>query len=323
MAALISILKRVARMVGVVLTVTLVAFAALNFLGDPLFNILGPIVSADPADLSESDLADIAEAQELYHLDEPFVIRYGQWLGDIAQGDFGRSFKNGTSVSSLLRDRFPVTILLMVLAQGIALAISVPWALLTASRAYRATDRVSTVVSFAMLGIPVFALSVVLFWLFSVRLDLFPTRYDDANFIVRIWSLVLPAVVLATPLIAIYQRLLRTDLVSTLQEDFIAVARAKGMPARHILIRHALRPSLFSLITVFGIQTGALIGGSLVVETYFTLPGIGAAIVEAIIRDDFPVVLAAIVVITIFFVVTNFLVDLAYSFLDPRVRIDE
>ena len=171
-----------------------------------------------------------------------------------------------------------------------------------------------------MLGIPVFALSVAMFWLFSVRFDIFPTRYSDDSFFDRIWSLTLPAVVLAIPLIAVYQRLLRTDLISTLQEDFIAMARAKGLSKWRILFRHALRPSLFSLITVFGIQTGALIGGSLVVETYFTLPGIGAAIVEAIIRDDFPVVLAVIVIITVIFVVTNFFVDLLYSVLDPRVR---
>jgi len=311
-----------ARMVGVVLAVTFVTFAALNFLGDPLFNVLGPIAEADPADLSDQELADLTEAQEFYNLDDPFIVRYGKWLGDVVQGDFGRSFKNGTTVGSLLSQRFPVTILLMVLAQAIALAVAVPWALLAASRAYGRTDKASTVASFAMLGVPVFALSVVLFWLFSVRLDIFPTRYDDTSLATRIWSLLLPSIVLATPLAAIYQRLLRTDLVSTLQEDFISMARAKGLPRWRILVRHALRPSLFSLITVFGIQTGALIGGSLVVETYFTLPGIGAAIVEAIIRDDFPVVLAAIVVITVFFVVTNFIVDLLYAVLDPRVRVD-
>ena len=139
----------VARMAAVVLAVTFVTFAALNFLGDPLFNILGPIAEADPADLSDQERSDIAEAQELYHLDDPFIVRYGQWLGDVVQGDFGRSFKNGTTVSSLLSQRFPITITLMVLAQIIALAVSVPWALFAASRAYQRSDKVSTVISFA------------------------------------------------------------------------------------------------------------------------------------------------------------------------------
>ena len=177
-------------------------------------------------------------------------------------------------------------------------------------------------VSFGLLGIPVFALVVVLFWLFAVQWRIFPTRYDGETFTARLWSMFLPAVSLAVPLIATYQRLLRTDLISTLQEDFIAVARAKGMSGLHILFRHALRPSLFSMLTVFGIQTGALIGGSIVVEQYFGIPGIGSAVIEGIIRDDFPLVLAIVVVISVIFVVVNVLVDLAYTFLDPRVRLD-
>ena len=306
-------------MVLVVLSVTLLAFAALNFLGDPLFNILGPI--ADEASGPEFD--DVrAQARADFNLDEPFIVRYGLWLGDMAQGDFGRSFANGTTVSEEIGRQLPVTIQLMIYAQILSLLISVPWALWSASRANRAVDKVSTIVSFGMLGIPVFALAVIMFWLFAVRFDVFPTRFDDETIGSRLNSLFLPAVVLAVPLIATYQRLLRTDLISTLQEDFIAVARAKGLPQWRVLVRHALRPSLFSLLTVFGIQTGALIGGSLIVESYFSVPGIGAGVVEAIIRDDFPVVLAVVVVVTVIFVVVNLFVDILYSFLDPRVQFD-
>ncbi len=306
-------------MVLVVLAVTLLAFGALNFLGDPLFNILGPI--ADEA--SGEQYAEVREqARAEYHLDDPFIVRYGRWLGDMVQGDFGRSFANGTTVNEEIGSALPVTIALMVYAQLIAVLISVPWALWSASKAYTAVDKTSTVLSFAMLGIPVFALSVLLFWLFAVRWEIFPTRYDDTSIGTQLASMFLPAVVLAIPLIATYQRLLRTDLISTLQEDFIAVARAKGLPQWHVLTRHALRPSLFSMLTVFGIQTGALIGGSLIVESYFAIPGIGAKVVEAIIRDDFPVVLAVVVVVTVIFVIVNFLVDIAYSFLDPRVQLD-
>lgn len=310
---------RLVQMVLVVLSVTLLAFAALNFLGDPLFNILGPI--ADEASGPEFD--DVrAQARADFNLDEPFIVRYGLWLGDMAQGDFGRSFANGTTVSEEIGRQLPVTIQLMIYAQILSLLISVPWALWSASRANRAVDKVSTIVSFGMLGIPVFALAVIMFWLFAVRFDVFPTRFDDETIGSRLNSLFLPAVVLAVPLIATYQRLLRTDLISTLQEDFIAVARAKGLPQWRVLVRHALRPSLFSLLTVFGIQTGALIGGSLIVESYFSVPGIGAGVVEAIIRDDFPVVLAVVVVVTVIFVVVNFFVDILYSFLDPRVQFD-
>lgn len=313
------VVGRLVQMVLVVLSVTLLAFAALNFLGDPLFNILGAI--ADEASGPEFD--EVREqARAEYNLDEPFFVRYGLWLGDMAQGDFGRSFANGTTVSEELGRQLPVTIQLMVYAQVLSLLISVPWAMWSASKAYKAVDKASTVVSFGMLGIPVFALSVIAFWLFAVRWNIFPTRFDGETIRTRLVSMFLPAAVLAVPLIATYQRLLRTDLISTLQEDFIAVARAKGLPQWQVLFRHALRPSLFSMLTVFGIQTGALIGGSLIVESYFSVPGIGAGVVEAIIRDDFPVVLAIVVVVTVIFVVVNFLVDLLYSFLDPRVQLD-
>ncbi|MDW3176330.1 MAG: ABC transporter permease [Acidimicrobiia bacterium] len=310
---------RLVQMVLVVVAVTFLAFGAMNFLGDPLFNILGPIASEDAG----PEFAEIrAEARAEYYLDDPFVVRYGRWLGDIVQGDFGRSFKNETNVSTDLKNKLPITIFLMVYAQVIAVVISIPWALWSASKAYRAVDKASTVISFSMLGVPVFALAVLLFWIFAVKWQVFPTRYDDTDFFSKLNSMFLAALTLAVPLIATYQRLLRTDLISTLQEDFIAVARAKGLPQWWVLFRHALRPSMFSMLTVFGIQTGALIGGSLIVEQQFSIPGIGAAVVEAIIRDDFPVVLAIVVIVSVIFVVVNFLVDLLYSFLDPRVRLD-
>ncbi len=310
---------RLVQMVLVVVAVTFLAFGAMNFLGDPLFNILGPIANEDAG----PEYAEVrAEARAEYHLDDPFVVRYGRWLGDMVQGDFGRSFKNQTNVSTELKNKLPITMFLMVYAQVLAVLISIPWALWSASRAYRAVDKASTVLSFGMLGIPVFALSVLLFWLLAVKWQVFPTRYDDESFGSKLNSMFLAAATLAIPLVATYQRLLRTDLISTLQEDFIAVARAKGLPQWRILFRHALRPSMFSMLTVFGIQTGALIGGSLIVEQQFSIPGIGAAVVEAIIRDDFPVVLAIVVIVSVIFVVVNFFVDLLYSFLDPRVRLD-
>jgi peptide/nickel transport system permease protein len=133
-------------------------------------------------------------------------------------------------------------------------------------------------------------------------------------------QLVLPALTLALPAAAVYQRLLRTDLITTLQEDFILTARAKGVSSRAILFKHALRPSMFSFVTVFGITTGALIGGALVVESIFLIPGLGRAIVEAVLREDFPVVLAIVMIVSAIFVFLNLIIDLIYSLIDPRVR---
>ena len=208
----------------------------------------------------------------------------------------------------------------MVMAQLFAVIISIPWAVASASRANSLGDRASTVLSFGIISVPNFALGVVAFWLFVVRWGWFPSRFDDTNLWTRLDSLFIPALVLALGLAAIYQRLLRTDLITTLQEDVVLMARAQGMSKRRVLWRHALRPSMFSFITVFGINTGALIGGSLVIERIFSIPGAGREIPEAVIRDDYPVVLALVVIIATAFVVVNFVVDLLYSFLDPRVR---
>jgi peptide/nickel transport system permease protein len=209
----------------------------------------------------------------------------------------------------------------MIMAQVMALGIAIPWGVWSASRANTALDRGSTILSFGLVSLPNFALAVILLYVFGIKLDWLPDTYRATDpFLNRIHQLILPALTLALPAAAVYQRLLRTDLITTLQEDFILMARSKGVSRRRVLFRHALRPSMFSVITVFGITAGALIGGALVVESYFRIPGVGLAIVEAILREDFPVVLALVMIIAAGFVVLNLLVDVLYSVLDPRVR---
>lgn len=328
------VVRRLGLLVAVLLAVTFLAFTALNVLGDPLVNVVGPLAEADceaveaglvedqstSLNSAKTDCEIVREAREEYHLDEPLFKRYFLWLGDVLIGDLGTSFQNDQPVSEIIREKLPETLLLLVMAQIVALGVAIPWGVAAAFRANRPFDRVSTVGSFGLLSIPNFALGVILLYLFALRWQIFPSAFDDDDLLGRIWSLLLPAITLGLPLAASYQRLLRTDLITTLQEDYIHMARAKGMPPRHIMFRHALRPSLFSVVTVFGVNTGALIGGSLVVERIFGIPGIGSEIVTAVIRDDFPVVLGMVVVIAIGFVVVNFLVDLLYSWLDPRVR---
>lgn len=302
------------------LAVSMLTFVAMNTLGDPLFNILGPI--AGDTENPES-IAKIEAAKEQYYLDRPLPERYARWLGDFVTGDLGVRFASDGQppVSDMIKERLPRSLLLMGMAQFMALAIAIPWGVITASRANRPADKVSTIWSFFLVSMPNFALAVILYYVFALRLGWFPLTYDATDgFFTRMWQLVLPALTLALPGAAVYQRLLRTDLITTLQEDFILMARAKGVSKWRVLFRHALRPSLFSVITVFGINAGALVGGALVVETFFRIPGIGTAVVEAILREDFPVVLAIVMIVATGFVVLNFLVDLFYSVLDPRVR---
>ncbi|MBS1264663.1 MAG: Dipeptide transport system permease protein DppB [Acidimicrobiaceae bacterium] len=306
----------------------------MNTLGDPLFNVVGFVASVDCDEVLAGAIEDIsaqggtatgdcqlvAEAREEFHLDEPIPVRYARWVGDVFTGDLGTSFKNGMPVSTLLGQRLPKSLLLMGMAEVFAVAVSIPWAVAAAYRANRSFDRTSTVGAFGMLALPNFALGVILFYFFVVKWQVFPSRFEDDNLAVRLKSLVLPALTLGMPLAATYFRLLRTDLITTLQEDFVVMAKAKGLSNRWIMFRHALRPSMFSLVTVFGLNTAALIGGALIVEQIFSIPGLGRALVEASIRDDFPVVLGATVVIATGFVAINFAVDLVYSYLDPRVR---
>ncbi len=306
--------------IALLLAVSMLTFAAMNVLGDPLFNILGPI--AGDTENPES-VAKIEAAEAQYYLDKPLPERYVRWLGDFVTGDLGVRFASDGQppVSGLIKERLPRSLMLMGMAQVMALAIAIPWGVFTASRANKPVDKVSTMSSFFLVSMPNFALAVLLYYLFALKLGWFPLRYNaQASFLARTWQLVLPALTLALPGAAVYQRLLRTDLITTLQEDFILMARAKGVSRRRVLFRHALRPSMFSVVTVFGINAGALVGGALVVETFFGIPGIGTAVVEAILREDFPVVLAIVMIVATGFVVLNFLVDLFYSVLDPRVR---
>ncbi len=329
--------RRLVALFAVLLAVTALAFGSLNVLGDPLFNVVGFIASVDCDAVLAGEIEDISgqtaggrgdceviqAARKEHRLDRALPVRYVLWLGDIVRGDFGTSFKNEMPVRQVLADKLPKSILLMTVAEVIGIVIAVPWAIVAAYRANRRFDRASTVTSFGLLAVPNFAMGIILFYFFVVRWQIFPSRFEDTDLAARLKSMVLPGLTLGLPLAATYQRLLRTDLITTLQEDFIQMARAKGMTDRWVMFRHALRPSLFSLVTVFGISTAGLIGGALVVEQIFSIPGIGRAVVEAVIRDDFPIVLGSVVVIATGFVVINFFVDIIYSLIDPRVRRDD
>ncbi|MBQ91378.1 MAG: peptide ABC transporter [Acidimicrobiaceae bacterium] len=329
--------RRLAFMLGVLLVTTFVAYTAMNALGDPLFNVVGfytqvdcdavmageaeDVVGTRPgSSLGECEL--VAEAREKYHLDDPLPVRYGRWIGAMVQGDFGESFKNYMPVSTILAERLPKSLLLMGMSVTVALVVSIPWAVVAAYRANRRLDRASTALSFGLLSIPGFALAVILMYFFVVRWEVFPSRFEDDDLFSRLRSLTLASLTLGLPLSAVYQRLLRTDLITTLQEDFVVTAKAKGLSDRRIMFRHVLRPSLFGMVTVVGLNTAALFAGSIIIEQIFSIPGIGRELYVSIVRDDNPVVLACVVIIVAAFVLINTAVDLLYSYLDPRVRRD-
>jgi len=297
----------------------LVAVSLLTFL----------IASLLPGDLAYVILGDQATPEKvaaLRHdmgLDQPIWWRYLSWLGHVLQGDFGRSFRTGQTVLQAVTERLPVSLELMVLAELGALAIGIPLAIACAVRSGSAFDRFMTGSAFGMLSVPAFLSAILLIYLFAVELRWLPaTGYvpfgEDA--IGNLRSFLLPALTLALGEWPVLMRVLRSDMIATLQEDYIAMARAKGLKPSRILLVHALKPSSLTLVTVTGINIGRLIGGTVIVESIFALPGIGRLLLGAIFTRDLIILQGMVLFVACGYVLMNFVVDMLYAVLDPRIR---
>ena len=306
--------KRVVQLVVVLLSVTFLSSLMLNFLpGDAAIVVCGASCTTE----------QYQQVREEMGLNEPVLVRYGQWLGRVVRGDLGASNVNKEQVSTALAQRLPVTLELLVMSQIVALGLSIPLGVISARRPNGAVDKTSTAVGFIFLAVPAFVVGLILQIVFAVKFHLFPATGYKAFFddpLTNIRDLVLPSVTLAMGEIAVYSRLLRTDLMGTLQEDYIMMARAKGLTSRRIMWRHAFRPSTFSLITVAGLRIGGLIGGAVIIESVFVINGIGFYAVQAIGKRDPVPLQGAIVVIAVGYVLINFAVDMFYAILDPRIR---
>jgi peptide/nickel transport system permease protein len=227
-------------------------------------------------------------------------------------------------VSSMLLRALPVNLELAILALLMAFAIAIPAAMWSAYRPGGRFDRVVSAGTFGVISVPSFLAGLLLILLFAVNWEIFPlgqwARPTEEGWITNLHHAFLPALTLALAEAAVFTRLLRSDMMSTLQEDYILAARAKGMPTGHILVREALRPSSFSLITLAGISVGRLIGGTIIVEQVFTLPGLGSVVITAAQKHDYTVVQGAVLLIALIYVLVNLFVDVFYSYLDPRIR---
>ena len=287
------------------------------------------IASLLPGDLAHAMLGDqatpeaVAALRRDMGLDQPLWWRYLNWLGGILQGDFGRSFRTGEPVLSAILARLPVSLELMLMAEITALAISIPLAIQCAVNSGSTFDRVVTGVAFAKLSIPNFMAAILLIYVFAVALRLLPaTGYTplQEDWLGNLRTMLLPALTLALAEWPVLMRVLRSDMIATLQEDYITMAKAKGLKQRRILFVHALKPSSLTLITVAGINIGRLIGGAVIVESVFALPGIGRLLLGAIYTRDFMILQGVVLFVAAGFVIVNFLVDMLYAVLDPRVR---
>jgi peptide/nickel transport system permease protein len=308
------VVRRLLYLLPVLVAVSLLTFLIASLLpGDLAYVILGDQATPEKVEALRHDMG----------LDQPLLIRYFHWLGHILQGDFGRSFRTGQTVLQVVAERLPVSFELMILAELIGLVIGVPLAILCAARSGSAFDRFMTSTAFAMLSMPTFLSAILLIYLFAVSLRWFPaTGYVPLSEdpLANLRFMVLPALTLALAEWPGIMRVLRSDMIATLQEDYIALARAKGLTARRILFVHALKPSSLTLVTITGINIGRLIGGALIVETIFALPGIGRLIVGAIYTRDLIIMQGVVLLVASGFVIMNFVVDMLYAVLDPRIR---
>jgi peptide/nickel transport system permease protein len=265
----------------------------------------------------------IAQLNQQLGLDRPFFVRYVDWAGNVVTGDLGRSPIDNRSVFEAIKTALPVTLELVVLGTVLALAFAVVTALWAARRPGGLVDRAMGAVTSAGIALPTFVLGPILLYFLAVQFRIFPvTGWSPLSdgLVANLRSALLPAMCVAIPEFAVFQRLFRGDLVSTLDEDYIEAARARGISERRIMVRHAFRPASVSLMTVTGLSIGRLLGGTVVVETLFALPGLGLLLQQAIVKRDLVLVQGIVVFVAVCYVVINLVIDLLYGVIDPRVR---
>lgn len=307
--------KRVVVAVPVLWGVTFLTFAFMNLLpGNRARQLLGE--QATPEQVRELEMQ--------LGLDKPFLVRYLDWLGGVLRGDLGASLGSGQSVTDILGQRLPVTLQLGLYGLIVSVALTIPVALLAVRRPGGIADRLSMAISILGLSFPNFVLAILLVFVLAVTFTLFPAiGYVPLSVSVvgNIHSLTLPAAAMGIPLFCYYTRLLRGDLLEQMQsEDYVDTARAKGISAWRVLARHALPNSMFGFVTMVGLNLGALLGGTVIIEQIFSLPGIGRALVLAINGHDVLLVQAIVLLLACAVVLANLLTDIVYMILDPRIR---
>lgn len=306
--------KRLVRLVAVMLAVTAITFALVASLpGDVAYEIAGRDATPE----------DVREIRRELGLDQPISVQYIRWLNSALKGDLGSSPKTGEAVLGTLLSRLPVTLELMLVSQVLALALAIPLGIFCAARPGSRIDTLVSTAAFAAMSLPVFIMGILFIWVFAIRLGWLPaTGYTpiSSGILENIRSVFLPAVSIAAVEWVPLMRVLRSDMIQTLQQDYILMAKATGSPAARILLVHALRPSCLTLVTLLGLHAGHLIGGSVIVETLFALPGIGRLMISAILERDHAVIQGCILMSTLAYVTINAAVDIGYSLIDPKIR---
>jgi peptide/nickel transport system permease protein len=299
------VVARLLQALVALLGVTAVAFLLVALSGDPAFILLTP----------EAGDEQRAAFRRIYGLDQPLPVQYARYVSHVARGDFGTSFAFGRPAILVVLERVPATLTLTATAVVLGLAVGIPAGVVAAVRAGALLDRL--VMAMVLLGqsVPTFWLGLLMIRIFAVNL-----RWVPVSGYGTVLHLVMPALALGLYLAALLARLTRSEMLEALAQDYVRTARAKGLSEGAVTIAHALQNALLPIVTLIGLQLGALLGGAVVTETVFAWPGIGTLVLDAILRKDYPVLLAAVELVAAAFIVINMLLDLLYGYLDPRLR---
>lgn len=300
------IIKRLVSMIPVLFGVVTLVFFMLHFApGDPARTILGESASE----------ADILEKREAMGLDDPLLIQYGRFLTEIVRGDLGTSYLSNRPVAEEVLQRFPTTMLLTIFPILVMVIIGIPTGIISAIRQYSWMDKLCMMFALTGISIPTFSAGMLLTLVFSLKLKMFPASgfYGPSY-----W--VLPSITIGFAAVALLTRMTRSSMLEVIRQDYIRTARAKGQNEMKIILRHGLKNALIPIITVIGLQTGIQLGGAMVTESLFAIPGLGNFMLEAIKGRNYPVVQGGVLFIAVTFSLLNLFIDIIYAFVDPRIK---
>jgi peptide/nickel transport system permease protein len=310
------ILRRLLVSIPVLFGVTLIAYFIMNLApGDAVDMLISPGLSPE----------DIALKREALGLDEPVLVQYGKWLGELFQGNLGYSFTNRRPVTERIGERIGATLTLTLSALLLSYVIAIPIGVLSAVRQYSALDYVGTIFSFLGISIPSFFFGLLMIYIFALKLDLFPTGGTHTIGAAttmgdRLWHLVLPTIVLSLQNTGVVMRYTRSGMLDVIHQDYVRTARAKGLSERVVIYGHALRNALIPVITLAGVQFPFLLGGAIITEQIFNWPGMGRLAVEAINQRDYPTIMGLNFLAAIMVIFGNLFADVMYGVVDPRIR---
>ena len=309
------IMRRLLETVFTIFLVSIIAFTLVHLIpGDPIVSLVG----------TETHQAEIERLRHELGFDQPLVIQYGQWLAKVIRGDFGTSLRYREKVSRLVAQSAPITLLLGGVSFLIGLAVGIPAGIVTAIRRGRFLDSLITMGSNLGIAIPVFWFGIMLIYLFAVKLGWLPVSgYTSPfeNFGLSVRKMIMPVACLSLYQIAVFARQTRSSMLEVIHQDYIRTAWSKGLSEKLIIFRHALKNALIPVVTVGGVVVAQLVGGAVLTETIFNIPGMGRLIVTGVLQNDFVVVQGCTMVVAFFVALINLAVDISYAWLDPRIRL--